>query len=112
MREESNVKGKEQSLHDHSTWLLSAKQETFEERCSRLQLSRYLHIVADKQARLDDREKHFSAMLPEQVLKRGYTITRDNVGQVIKSVTQIKKDDSIETQFTDGAATSVVTKRR
>jgi exodeoxyribonuclease VII large subunit len=110
--EELNVKGKGRRLHDCSAWLLSTKEESFEERCNRLQLSRYLHIVADKQARLDDRGKHFNAMLLEQVLKRGYTITRDNRGQVIKSVTQIKEDDSIETQFTDGTATSVVTKRR
>ena len=110
--EEANIKGKVQRLHDRSAWLLDTKQESFEERCNRLQLSRYLHIVADKQASLDNRGKHLDAMLPGQVLKRGYTITRDNRGQVMKSVRQIKEDDSIETQFTDGTATSVVTKRR
>jgi len=110
--EEANIKGKVQRLHDRSAWLLDTKQESFEERCNRLQLSRYLHIVADKQASLDDKGKHLDAMLPGQVLKRGYTITRDDRGQVMKSVTQIKEDDSIETQFTDGTATSVVTKRR
>lgn len=110
--EEANIEGKVQRLHARSAWLLDTKQESFEERCNRLQLSRYLHIVAAKQASLDGRGKHLDAILPEQVLKRGYTITRDNRGQVIKSVTKIKEDDSIETQFTDGTATSVVTKRR
>lgn len=109
---EADIKGKVQGLRDRSAWLLGTKQESLEERCNRLQLSRYLHIVADKQASLDDREKHLDAMLPEQVLKRGYTITRDNCGQVIKSAMQIKEDDSIETQFTDGTATSIVSKRR
>ena len=112
INEKANIEGKVQRLHDRSAWLLDTKQESFEERCNRLQLSRYLHIVADKQASLDDRGRHLDAMLPGQVLKRGYTITRDNRGQIMKSVTQIKEDDSIETQFTDGTATSVVTKRR
>ena len=112
INEKANILGKVQALHDRSAWLLDTKQENFEERCNRFQLPRYLHIVADKQASLDDRVSHLDAMLPGQVLKRGYTITRDNLGEVMKSVTQIKEDDSIETQFTDGTATSVVTERR
>lgn len=112
INEKANILGKVQALHDRSAWLLDTKQENFEERCNRFQLPRYLHIVADKQATLDDRVSHLDAMLPGQVLKRGYTITRDNLGEVMKSVTQIKEDDSIETQFTDGTATSVVTERR
>ena len=112
INEKANILGKVQALHDRSAWLLDTKQENFEERRNRFQLPRYLHIVADKQASLDDRVSHLDAMLPGQVLKRGYTITRDNLGEVMKSVTQIKEDDSIETQFTDGTATSVVTGRR
>ena len=110
--EEANIEGKLQRLHDRGAWLLDTKQESFRERCERLQLSRYLQILADKQASLNDKGKHLDAMLPGQVLKRGYTITRDSRGQVLKSVTQLKEDDSVETQFTDGTATSVVTKRR
>jgi len=112
INENANIEKKVQRLHDRSAWLLDTKQERFEERCNRFQLSRYLHIVADKQASLDDRVRHLDAMLPGQVLKRGYTITRDDHRQVVKSATQIKKEDSIETQFTDGTATSVVTERR
>lgn len=110
--EKANIDGKAQRLHDRSAWLIDTKQENLEERRNRLQLSRYLRILADKQASLDDRGKHLDAMLLEQVLGRGYTITRDNRGHIIKSVTQVKEDDSVETQFSDGRATSVVTKRR
>jgi len=112
INEKASILGKVQALHDRSAWLLDRKRENFEERCDRFQLPRYLHIVADKQASLGDRVSHLDAMLPGQVLKRGYTITRDNLGEVMKSVTQIKEDDSMETQFTDGTATSVVTERR
>lgn len=97
-----------QKLCDRSTWLLDTKQRSFSERCERLQLSRYLQIVADREASLNDKAKQLNAMLPEQVLKRGYTITRDHRGQVVKSVTQLKEGNPIETQFTDGKATSVV----
>jgi exodeoxyribonuclease VII large subunit len=110
--EEVNIEGKVQRLHDRSDWLLDTKQESFKERCERLQLSRYLQILADKEVSLNDKAKRLDAMLLERVLKRGYTITRDSRGHVLKSVTQIKEGDSVETQFTDGMATSVVTKRR
>ena len=110
--EKANVDGRAQSLHHYSLWLLDTKQESFEERRDRLHLSRYLRILADRQASLDDRGQHLDAMLLEHVLERGYTITRDNRGHVIKSVAQIKQDDSLETQFSDGTATSVVIKRR
>ena len=110
--EEANIAGKIQRLHDRSVWLVDTKQESLTERCERLHLSRYLQILADRQASLDDKAKRLDVMLPEQVLKRGYTITRDSRGQVLKSVKQTKEDDSIETQFTDGSATSVITRRK
>ena len=112
INEKANIEKKVQKLHDRSAWLLDRKRESFEERCNRVQLSRYLRIVANKQGSLDDKGRHLDAMLPGQVLRRGYTITRDNRRQVMKSVTQTKEEDSIETQFTDGTATSVVTRRR
>jgi exodeoxyribonuclease VII large subunit len=110
--EEANIEGRVQRLHDRTAWLLDTRRGGWEEQSNRLQLSRYLHMIAEKQASLDDKGKHLAAMVLEQVLKRGYTITRDNHGQIIKSVKQIKEDDAIETQFSDGRATSIVSKRR
>lgn len=44
---------------------------------------------------------------PENVLKRGYTITSMN-GRILKKCNQIKKDDVLETKFSDGSVSSKV----
>ena len=101
-----------EALCNRSAWLLETRWNNLQELCERVQLARYLRVLADSHARLKDRENHLEAVLPERVLKRGYTITRDSCGQVLRSVRETSQDDVIETQFGDGAATSIVTKRR
>jgi exodeoxyribonuclease VII large subunit len=44
---------------------------------------------------------------PENVLKRGYTITSLN-GKIVKKRTQLKKDDLIDTRFRDGSVSSKI----
>jgi exodeoxyribonuclease VII large subunit len=44
---------------------------------------------------------------PENVLKRGYTITSMN-GKILKKSKQLKKDDVLDTKFSDGSASSKV----
>lgn len=39
---------------------------------------------------------------PLKILERGWSITRDNQGTIIKSVTQVKPQDHITVQFLDG----------
>ena len=47
---------------------------------------------------------------PENILKRGYTITSFK-GRILKNSEQLSIDDNIETQFSDGKITSRVTGR-
>jgi exodeoxyribonuclease VII large subunit len=44
---------------------------------------------------------------PESVLKRGYTITSRN-GKIIKKYIEVKKEDIIDTRFSDGTVSSKV----
>jgi exodeoxyribonuclease VII large subunit len=44
---------------------------------------------------------------PENVLKRGYTITSLN-GKILKKCQQIKKEDILDTKFSDGSVRSKV----
>lgn len=46
---------------------------------------------------------------PLQILKRGYTLTQKN-GHSIKSIKNLKAEDSIETIFFDGNTLSIITK--
>lgn len=62
------------------------------------------------------KEDHFTRSMeqfvrmvsPENVLKRGYTLTLKD-GKIITSVKNIMKGEAVETLFKDGTATSVIT---
>jgi exodeoxyribonuclease VII large subunit len=54
-------------------------------------------------------ENSLKILDPENVLKRGYTITSLN-GKIIKKRIQLKKDDLINTRFNDGSVNSRVVK--
>jgi exodeoxyribonuclease VII large subunit len=58
--------------------------------------------------RLDASHARLRALDPARVLERGYTITRDRDGQVVKRVAGLSGGDQLVTEFPDGAATSVV----
>jgi exodeoxyribonuclease VII large subunit len=52
-------------------------------------------------------EKNIINMSPLNVLKRGYSITFTN-GMSVKSISQVKENDQIETIVFDGKINSVV----
>ncbi|WP_286834059.1 MULTISPECIES: exodeoxyribonuclease VII large subunit [unclassified Proteiniphilum] len=58
---------------------------------------------------VDTREHFVRAVSPENVLKRGYTLTVKN-GKIVTSMRDIAVDDIIETRFKDGFSTSLVSK--
>lgn len=58
-------------------------------------------------AQLEMFEKHLSLASPENILKKGYTLTMKD-GKVIKQSAAIKKGDEITTLFSDGKIDSVV----
>jgi exodeoxyribonuclease VII large subunit len=55
---------------------------------------------------LNNIEKNISNMDPENVLKRGYTITRLN-GKALTSILQVKEGDMIDTTLLDGNIISI-----
>jgi exodeoxyribonuclease VII large subunit len=57
--------------------------------------------------RLEDFNNSLKILDPENVLKRGYTITSIN-GKILIKCNQIKKDDVLNTQFSDGSVISKV----
>lgn len=58
--------------------------------------------------KIDAAEKHLTAMSYRSVLKRGFTVSRNTNGSIIRSSRNIKPHDTIETEFIDGLASSVV----
>ena len=58
---------------------------------------------------IENIEKNIELMNPENVLKRGYSITYMN-GKVLKSVNDVREGDLLETILSDGDITSVTKK--
>lgn len=61
--------------------------------------------------RLQVMESSLNILKPENVLQRGYTITSLN-GTILKNSNQVKKDDLIDTKFSDGVVRSRVVEKK
>ncbi len=65
------------------------------------QLENYKQQLKGLNARL-------TLLSPIGVLERGYALTFDNNGQLIKSVKQLKQNDTIAIRLTDGQVTAII----
>ena len=54
------------------------------------------------------RENQLEALNPKKVLKRGYSISANKDGQVIKSIKDVKKGEKITTTLCDGTIISTI----
>jgi exodeoxyribonuclease VII large subunit len=74
----------------------------------RCQKDRYLRILNGKEQNLEEKMLRFNNLKPENVLRKGYTITEDAEGNVIKGINAMKLGDLILTRFIDGSTQSQV----
>lgn len=66
-----------------------------------------LQSYRDQSATLDMYEKHLQLSSPENILKKGYTLTMMN-GKVIKHKDAVRSGDKITSRFSDGDIESIV----
>jgi exodeoxyribonuclease VII large subunit len=64
--------------------------------------------VVDAGRRLDAIDAQVRALDPERALRRGWTITRDGSGRVVRSTGQVAPGDVLVTQLADGSVRSTV----
>lgn len=69
------------------------------------------YVVSQKRGQVDSLIKLISSLSPQTVLARGYTITTDLNGTVIKSVKGVETSSTIVTRFLDGKVISLVSKK-
>jgi len=67
-------------------------------------------LVFKEQERLRLNENTVRLLNPENVLKRGFTLTLKE-GKIVKSVNDLKLHEEIETQFSDGSIKSKISKK-
>ena len=58
---------------------------------------------------MDGKAQYITMVSPENILKRGYTLTLKD-GKIIKSAKEVKASDVLETRFADGSTESVTIK--
>jgi exodeoxyribonuclease VII large subunit len=66
-------------------------------------------MIFREQERIHFHENTARLIHPENVLKRGYTLTLKE-GKIIKSAKQINLNEEIETRFSDGTVKSKIVK--
>ena len=66
-------------------------------------------LVDKMQKRFERVEKILAVLGPDATLSRGYSMTMDAKGDLIRSVTQVNHGDKIRTRLTDGEIESAVT---
>jgi exodeoxyribonuclease VII large subunit len=94
-----------------ATGTLSLARKSEIER-SRINLMNFtLNILEKMKANTSGLLNTLKILNPENVLKRGYTITIKN-GEIIKSINQLTEEEVIDTQFSDGRARSKVIERQ
>ncbi len=106
-----NLNNKKQELRHLCDLSLNSSSKRLTVTCSHINLPRYLKIVFERKMNLINMERQLKAVMPDWILRKGYTITRNLRSEILRSITQLQQDEPIETQFTDGFARSVVRKR-
>src|SRR5438552_17458296 len=65
-------------------------------------------LVSTMRKRFERAEKILAVLGPDATLRRGYSMTTDVNGNLVRSVTQVKRGDKIRTRVVDGAFESDV----
>lgn len=65
-------------------------------------------LVTQKRFRLERIMGKLDSLSPLKVVDRGYSLMTNSEGQLVKSVTQVQKDDVVTIQVTDGKIQAVV----
>src|SRR4030095_7115971 len=62
-----------------------------------------LQLTATMRRRFERAEKILAVLGPDATLRRGYSMTMDARGELVRSVAQVKRGDRLRTRVTDGA---------
>lgn len=94
------------SLYTQSSLLEKQKMTTIIETLNK----QTLLLLKNKKQRLSFLEKNIKLVSPDSILARGYSITSDKNGKMIKTAHQLLPGDEIITRFSDGSISSIIKK--
>ncbi|MBX3390001.1 MAG: exodeoxyribonuclease VII large subunit [Phycisphaeraceae bacterium] len=64
--------------------------------------------LRDSALRVDAIEKHLNAIAPQRVVERGFSITLNSKGKVVRSISDVGAGDTLRTRVADGTIDSTV----
>lgn len=96
----------EEVLKKESTQAFKSNREYFDRVETNLK-KRIEQLFKEEKNKLDITEKHLGLMSPDNILKKGYTLTMKD-GKVVKLSADLKAGDSITTVFSDNQIESVI----
>ena len=104
---------------ERSTQVLPAQVSSLLRRAEAILSSRHASLARESQrglrqerSRLESARQITEAYDPQRNLARGWSITRHRGGGVIRSISEVREDEEVETWLSDGAVTSTVTETR
>jgi exodeoxyribonuclease VII large subunit len=99
----------------HATNVLRARMTSLRRRLDAALFSLHHHMtdhVARSSEQLTQLTRLLTTLSPEQILARGYSITKTANGHVIKDASSVKNGEVITTQLAKGVITATVGKRK
>ena len=106
IKNKNSIKEKSQSIFHQSVFLLRNEKESLDALSKEVKKEANV-LVKSKRGELNNIETNLRIMSPENVLKRGYSITLLN-GKVVRNHTDVKEGDILNTQVYEGTINSVV----
>jgi exodeoxyribonuclease VII large subunit len=91
--------------------VVDGRLSTLALKTSRFSSARYERILDQMLNNLEEKKKRVDALSPEKLLARGYSLTRDERGHILRSVDEVKTGQTIYTQLAKGELASIVTKK-
>jgi exonuclease VII large subunit len=113
-----NQERNDRDLNQRKALLLAAFDRTIQGRnhtlalkTSRFNVAQYERILQQLLKNLEEKRKRVDNLRPEKLLARGYSLTRDEKGRILRSANEVETGQTIRTQLANGALASVVTKK-
>ncbi len=88
--------------------IVDGRQKILDLKTSRFGFAQYQQSLERASRHLDEKGKRLIALSPERHLARGYSITRDGQGRVIRDARETQVGEPIHTQLAEGFLTSTV----
>ena len=101
---------KKARLSDYFAWFISREKNDLLGRRNCLKSNSPLNLIEKYKKELNYKEKILKASSPQSWLRRGFCIARDEKGDLIKSVKQLKEKKYFNLQLYDGNIDSTINK--